>query len=209
MEDTAPSLSRASATGAVDQAPPVESEDDVAQINDYMAGLLQRYGATPDAAGAEPPPREKPQPPSKPTAKRAPEPARPKEVPAPQQSSEFLPRATAPEREFDLRALRQLANMSARGAIQSCDCDRLISVAYGKLLLAGTAIAAAFYLMNSSTIGPAMTSIAIVISAFLAVLWSVQYHLVVRKASRMAAERAATAGDSTAATSAATQNVAG
>jgi hypothetical protein len=103
----------------------VRAEDDVS-IDDYMSRLLARNRtdspvARP-AASTEAAPR-----PIRKDNDAKPDPLAAPSTAAPKTSEplDFGPRATAPERNVDLNAMRQLANFSAKSAINTHDSKRL------------------------------------------------------------------------------------
>jgi hypothetical protein len=106
----------------------VSKEDDVS-IDDYMSRLLARNRGDSESAA----PRSAPATPSTPADSPSPTAAKPDlfvAAPAPsaQQPAkpvELAPRAVAPEKNIDLQAMRQLANLSAKSAISTHDSKQL------------------------------------------------------------------------------------
>lgn len=99
----------------------VESDEDV---NSYMQQLLQRSNklapSAPVAAPASAPQTGVSSTPTAEAESASEAPASPETEPEDNWTTEkYMPKKTAPEREADLRAFRQLANASARGALNS------------------------------------------------------------------------------------------
>lgn len=116
-------------------ATPAEDDD---SIEAYMARLLQRVqGGASDPAPA----RRAPEPVRHqvaPVVASEPEPAATPLVPeSPLDPAEYIPRAQAPERNSSLSAMREVANASARSAIENSDKRRGGDTAVWKLGLAG------------------------------------------------------------------------
>ncbi len=120
-EPSAPANNYADATPAFDSAgsyggePESAPEGEDESIDDYMAQLMARVGGgagEPEAPKTPKPAASKP----KPAPAAQPQPPR-AERRVPLDPSEFVPRAVAPEASSNLRALRAVANTSARSAI--------------------------------------------------------------------------------------------
>lgn len=133
----------------------VESDQDV---NSYMQQLLQRSNKlAPEAPAAPPKPTSTPtssvdsipsagvESPSDATA--GPE----SEVEDNWTTEKYMPKKTAPEREADLRAFRQLANASARGALNSFQQreHRKQSQVSGIVAICGFVAAVPLFLLSS------------------------------------------------------------
>jgi hypothetical protein len=94
--------------------------------------------------------------------------------PTPLAAGEFRPRKQAPESKSDLGALRELANNSARSAIDHHQQQQQMHKAFGRFVIAGVALigGAAFFFLQSFVGQIALTGA--VISVLLAVIWGCQ-----------------------------------
>jgi hypothetical protein len=166
-------------------AAPAASADEEESIDDYMSRLMQRV--RPSTNESEPPSRapQRPEPmragreasagptaiePSQPTSSTSPPPDEPEPV-------EVRPR-TRPK-HIDLSAFRELANMSARHAIQQHSRRTLVRAMYGKLTVAFVALLAAagmFWMWNE--FGACnLTFYASITAIVVAVFWGLEYAL--------------------------------
>lgn len=166
LDDVAPAVPVAPVTRPNPPAAPptstnsnrVESDQDV---NSYMQQLLQRSGkltsATPVAPASATPAASVSPPAAASSSQRD---ASPSVDPATAEKTEleeawtteqYMPKKTAPEREADLRAFRQLANASARGALNSFqqNVHRKQSRTSGLVALGSLAATVALFLLSS------------------------------------------------------------
>ncbi|MFN3148284.1 FHA domain-containing protein [Bremerella sp.] len=120
---------------------PATSSDDDVSIDDYMQSLLARMRAKsgePEPASPKKSVEEKVVAKSEPGEK--PEPVRPIT------REEFVPSRNAPEQTSDIRKLRELANETAKAAIDSATINRWESLCKSKLLVSLLALGTAFFL---------------------------------------------------------------
>jgi len=128
------------------------SEEDDESIDDYMARLLDRVRAGtgqlggPTAYVPSAPPAPAPTP-AAPCPAQVADPPPETPDPEPDEKKELSPRAVAPERSVNLRAMRDLANQSAQAAIDHHTRRRLLGLAANKLLVAIVALAAGAILL--------------------------------------------------------------
>ncbi|PQO28361.1 FHA domain-containing protein [Blastopirellula marina] len=116
--------------------------DDKEAIDSYMQNLLQRMRAK--QSGTGPPPEEKPTScPISPVPHVKPEAA---EVVTPITHEEFVPSRYAPEQTSDIRKLRELANETAKAAIDSATLNRWEVLCRSKLGVSLLALLAGFAL---------------------------------------------------------------
>jgi len=126
---------------APDEEPsPATGSDDDISIDDYMQSLLARMRAK--TGEAEPAPQPKPEV----KAAIAEEPAAPPEPVRPITREEFIPSRYAPEQTSDIRKLRELANETAKAAIDSATITRWERLCKSKLIVSVLALATGFFL---------------------------------------------------------------
>lgn len=116
------------------------SDDDIS-IDDYMQSLLARMRAK--AGDPEPVPQPKP------AAKKSdtnPVPVEQPEPVRPITREEFVPSRFAPEQTSDIRKLRELANETAKAAIDSATINRWESLCKSKLFVSMLALVTGFFL---------------------------------------------------------------
>ena len=90
----------------------------------------------------------------------------------------MLPRAVAPEKQVDLKAMRQLANQSATCALQKHDSKQLSDVARGKLAVMIVSLVIAGSLLGLSGVpgvSPSLTMCGAAASFAIAALWGANY----------------------------------
>ncbi len=121
------------------------SDDDIS-IDDYMQNLLARMRAK--TGEPEPAPQPKKTEPVK-VEKSEPEPE-PEPV-RPITREEFIPSRNAPEQTSDIRKLRELANETAKAAIDSATINRWETLCKSKMMVSLFALAAGFTLHYLST----------------------------------------------------------
>jgi hypothetical protein len=94
--------------------------------------------------------------------------------PTPIAGEQYRPRKQAPESKSDLGALRELANSSARSAIDHHQQQQRMRKAFGRLVIAGVALigGVAFFFLQSLVGYLALTGT--VVSVLLAVIWGCQ-----------------------------------
>jgi hypothetical protein len=101
----------------------------------------------------------------------------PEPQPAVQDLSEWTPRVAPPELTSNISAMRDLANLSARSALDAHNRKRLQSVVWGKLIVCFVAMTAAAFLTCLSGSGGRLAVGAALVSAVIAVIWGVEYLL--------------------------------
>ena len=109
-----PTESHESTTGVLGET---HDDGEDGSIQDYMTQLLKRVGSGPGMLPAPAPPTPKQIREAKAKAAAETQLARRKEETKPLEPGEFIPRAVAPEAQSNLMALRDVANTSARNAI--------------------------------------------------------------------------------------------
>ena len=171
-EQASPSPNQQEAAASMSTAPPATGvpprESDECSIDDYMSQLLQRVG------GQSGPPVEAPAAPA-PIAKRAEPKAQPKvaaEVPTPANPSEFVPR-TRPA-PMDLGALRDVANRTARSAIERHTSRVWLQAAITKWFMAAIAMISLGGLVYWSGRNLTLARVGLVIACLGAVVWFAQ-----------------------------------
>lgn len=120
-----------------EEAPAARDEDDVS-IEEYMSSLMNRVRGREAEKAAD---KAKPEPAKKP------EPPKPRVEQAPFSPGEFMPSRKAPEQTSDLRALRDLANQSARSAIDVHTLKRWNNLYVTKLIVSIVAFVTAICLL--------------------------------------------------------------
>lgn len=142
-----------------------EHHDDDESIDAYMQNLLQRM-RTKQTGGHEPEPVKVA--PPKPEVK--PEPAPEPEQVTPITHEEFLPSRNAPEQTSDIKKLRELANQTAKAAIDSATVNRWERLCRSKLVVSVLALGAGFTMHYLSpgymSIGFAGACLAYVVTVF-------------------------------------------
>jgi len=163
-------------------SPAAEEEEDES-IDDYMARLMDRVKTVAD--GSEPPdyrPRA-----GRPGTPGETEPAgdapgreaadgRP-EAPRLREPAEMSPRAVAPEKQAGLSAMRELANLSAKSAIDRHSRRKLLAVQRAKLAvtIAGAGVGGILiWLWWAKDAGP-VTAYAALVAFLVAGFWGIQY----------------------------------
>ncbi|MBA2116297.1 FHA domain-containing protein [Bremerella alba] len=142
-EVDAPSYESFSETAAEETenlAATLGSDDDIS-IDDYMQSLLARMRAK--SGDPEPAPQQKS---TEKTIAAKPEPVKPEEPVKPITREEFVPSRFAPEQTSDIRRLRELANETAKAAIDSATLNRWESLCKSKLFVSMLALATGFFL---------------------------------------------------------------
>lgn len=144
QEDYADSMSHETAADFKSEEPkkPARCEDEVA-IDDYMQQLLARMRAK--TGEPEPAPVKKPVQETV-VAKPEPEPEEKPEPIRPITREEFIPSRYAPEQTSDIRRLRELANETAKAAIDSATLNRWESLCKSKLLVSMLALFAGIFM---------------------------------------------------------------
>jgi hypothetical protein len=147
-----------------------------------MARLLDRVRAgtgrsgEPATPGPSAPPVPAPSPPPAPEPSEPP--PEPKAVTAkPREAVDMSPRAVAPERSVDLSAMRDLANYSAKAAIDHHARRRLVSTVSSKLIVMVVSLAAAAILLWiwATKTHDQVALYAALASLVVAVFWAGQY----------------------------------
>ena len=179
-------------------------EEEEVSIDDYMTSLLARSRGEPvppsRPVAAETPraraaavPRPTPAPAvavakASPVVPAEPSPSAPS--PASPVPAEMAPRALAPERQIDLRAMRQLANLSANNALQRHENKRLSVDTRTKLLvtIVSLVVGASLLIIHQLPQAPPVTVYGAAAAFAVAALWGSNYLSLL---SRMAGERQA------------------
>ncbi|PQO39023.1 hypothetical protein C5Y96_03925 [Blastopirellula marina] len=130
----------ASNTSDEPSKPSASSDDDVS-IDDYMQSLLARMRAK--SGEPEPAPQKQA---AKEVAVAKPEPKKEPEPVRPITREEFVPSRYAPEQTSDIRKLRELANETAKAAIDSATINRWEALCKSKLFVSMLALATGFFL---------------------------------------------------------------
>jgi hypothetical protein len=164
-------------------AAPREAAHDEDSIDDYMARLMERLGAkgaaTQQPAAPEAPRRPSTAPQREPEyAEPAPEPARMLRDP-----SEMTPRAVAPESSSDLLAMRELAILNARAAIDLHERQTLMQRFFSKAFTSFVAAVATVLLIWFYLQGHQMALPLALLALAASVTWGWQY-LRLRRSSR-------------------------
>lgn len=121
-------------------ANPADGNGSDAEMSSYMSQLLKRNGQAAQASAPVQSQRaEKPQ--GNEAAEQSP--ANPVVEELPWTEAQYIPKKQAPEREADLRAFRQLANASARGALNSFEQKKQKDLSNLSGILAGVSLLAA------------------------------------------------------------------
>lgn len=115
--------------------------DDDTAIDDYMQSLLARMRAK--SGEPEPAPQKKP---VQEKVAAQPEPAQEPEPVRPITREEFVPSRNAPEQTSDIRKLRELANETAKAAIDSATINRWERLCRSKLFVSMLALAAGLFM---------------------------------------------------------------
>ncbi len=170
--------------GKDDSASEGEAEED--SIKAYMSQLLQRLKSDTDSTPRERPQASQAAPASTPVS--APEPdTKPEEV-SPEPSNEVQqeppcempPRRPAPDQSLNLEAMRDLANSSARQAINKHARKLAVAELGAKLALVATAATSTAYLAFYSTGGSAVVYASAAVTGAVALVWGRQVLLIFR-----------------------------
>lgn len=159
-------------------------DDEETSIEDYMANLLQRVngGAMSPAKNNAPPPLPKPTPKPAPQP-RAEAPAATSETPAPDQREVKPP----PESREGLSHMRELANMSARSAIDTHANRQLAAPLSSKALVCAASIAGSSWIALQTDSIYSLQFAASVAALGIAVLYCRQFFAVAKRISQPAA----------------------
>ncbi len=154
--------------------------DDEVSVDEYMSQLMQRVrggtpqplvSGTPRASGQEGHSQKVETDQTSPTA--------PPATPAPRKPARLKPRGPAPERT-GFAAMRELANVSARSAVDQHARRQMVAVSRSKLAVAATAIVAGLILSwlwtTHAHIG--VTLLAAITSFAVGLFWALQYAVV-------------------------------
>ena len=165
------------------------NEEAEVSIDEYMSHLLARSRG--DSSPASDPAASVPRAPAASVSRAAapapvavPRPSPAPVVPAPQGEPpkpdvpvEMSPRTVAPERQFDFKAMRQLANLSAKSALHKHDSKQLSGDTRTKLLVAsvGVVVGVSLLLIRLLPGAPPVTLYGAAASFAVAALWGVNY----------------------------------
>jgi hypothetical protein len=111
-------------------------------------------------------------------ASAASEPQQEPELPKVKDLSELSPRATPPELTSNISAMRDLANLSARSAIDTHSRKKMRSVVYSKLIVSFVGLAAAAGLIWMSASGGKVAYGGALVSTIIAVIWGLEYLII-------------------------------
>jgi hypothetical protein len=159
-----------------------ESEEQEVSIDDYMSRLLARSrgdappSARPAAGGSQSPAIAPPV--VAPRLAANPAASAPQAEPAPAgEAGEMAPRAVAPETQIDMKAMRQLANLSAKTALHKSESKQLSGSTRAKLLVTTVALGVGGSLSAMRLLpgAPPLTIYGSVAAFSVAALWGVSY----------------------------------
>jgi hypothetical protein len=164
---------------------PLDEED---SIDDYMSRLLERVRGTSGSAYRPEPPSESKRPeqseaaPSPLLASQESTPIRPVVAPS-SKPVRMTPITSAPEKQLDLSAMRELANLSAQKALDRHSRKVLIESGRTKLLVAavGLTAAGALSVFRFGFDAPAFAVHAALFGSVVAVYWGLQYAVLAGK----------------------------
>jgi hypothetical protein len=161
---------------------PTAAEEGDESIDAYMAQLMQRLGVNAPAPNkAQSKAAEKAtinqSDQSKATSETLPELEQSFEVKQRREFVKLSPRAVAPEKNVDLSALRDLANLSAEHALGRHDFKQLMRATRSKLLVTVVALTASVVLFWHTRMhnGTKLEVIAAVLGLLIALYWGLQY----------------------------------
>jgi hypothetical protein len=151
-------------------------DDEELSVDEYMSQLMRRVGGSTSQAPSSS--RHAPK-----TAKASGQPAEPDHAqassPPPRKPVRRKPPGPAPERT-GFAAMRELANVSARSAVDQHARRQMVAISRSKLVVAITATVAGMSLLwlwtTHAPIG--VTLLAAIVSLAIAVLWALQYAVV-------------------------------
>ncbi|MFI4875521.1 MAG: FHA domain-containing protein [Blastopirellula sp. JB062] len=160
----------------VSPAAPATSDDDDVSIEEYMSSLLNRMRGH----DSQPVPAS----PAEADASASPEPAKPAEEPKIFEPSEFVPSRKAPEQSSDLHALRDLANQSARSAIDVHTLKSWSNLCATKLIVAGVALTTSICLLIETNSFVSFSFLGAAIGLIIAIFWGLQAAIVFNQVRR-------------------------
>lgn len=142
-----------------------EHDSDASDVDAYVARLLKRVGGNTASSSSQT--EEEP-------------PAKKQESRRDDQTGEVRPRPrrSAPEQQTDIDAMRDLANMSARLAIETNHKSRLATKTIGKLLVAALSLTMGLLILNISYGKSNVGMFGALIGIIAAMLWLVQAMLI-------------------------------
>jgi hypothetical protein len=159
-----------------------ESNEKEVSVDEYMSRLLAR-----SRGDAEPPSDPKAGPVRTAVSTAPSAVSRPILVPAapvpasadppPAEAGEIAPRAVPPEKRIDMRAMRQLANLSAKNALQNHERKQLSGTKRAKLLvtLVSAVVGVLLLIIHLLPKAPPVTIYGAIASFAVATLWGVNY----------------------------------
>ena len=190
-----PEVRPAERRAAIEEPAHAERDDD--SIENYMARLMDRVRTAGGGSSEAHPASQRrdledsrnvpPRPEVPPPAAESPEPPQPRVRVAP------------PESAANLSAMRELANMNARQALDSHQKRRMSSLMYGKLLLAVVSMVVSFTMIAMAVAGRPLYFFGAMLAATMTGVWSWQYLKLARQLA-LAAEQSAAAKNGAAAT---------
>ncbi len=162
--------------GTATETPSENAHHEEESIDQYMARLLERM-RNPNAPTQGPPRPVQVEEPKRVEASDHEAPDAEAPPPAEEPLRELTPRAVAPERTFNLSAMRELANFSATAAIKTHARGRLVRASGSKLLVAVVgAVCGGLLLWHSVALnGSTLTLFSAATSFVIALFWSLQY----------------------------------
>lgn len=160
-------------------SPPEDASghDEDVSVDEYMSQLMQRMrGGTPEK---QIPQSNGPSPPERHPQSAAPRQHSERAASPPPKPAQKKPRGPAPERQ-GFAAMRELANISARSAVDQHARRQMVAVYRSKLAVAGTATLAGLVLswLWSTSTPSRVPLLAATISFAIALLWGLQYAVV-------------------------------
>ncbi|EAQ81021.1 FHA domain-containing protein [Blastopirellula marina] len=169
---------------AVSDDEPAENSadaDDVS-IEEYMSSLMNRVRGR-EGTSTNPSPSQQA------AAPKPPEPPQPEKDQTPFNPGEFVPSRKAPEQTSDLRALRDLANQSARSAIDSHTVKRWNNMYVTKVIVSFVALTTAICLLVETKSFVSLQFLGAAIGIIISIFWGFQAAIVynqVRTARKLA-----------------------
>ncbi|MCC9605164.1 FHA domain-containing protein [Blastopirellula sp. JC732] len=145
--------------------PASAADEDEVSIEEYMSSLMNRVRGRDGSQSATQ---------AKPESPKAPEPPKKVVDQTPFNPGEFVPSRKAPEQTSDLRALRDLANQSARSAIDVHTLKRWNNVYVTKLIVAIVAFVTAICLLVETRSFVSLQFLGASMGIIIAIFWSLQ-----------------------------------
>lgn len=164
-----------------------EASDDDTSIDDYMQNLLARMraksGTSSLTPSADPPKAAEPKP------AEVKEVAREEEKFDPLPDEEFRPSHIAPEQTSDIRKLRELANETAKAAIDSATLNRWESLCKSKLIVSMAALGSGLWLHYLSPSYMSLSFMSACMAYVITVFWWLQSAVIYQHVKKNRRER--------------------